>query len=155
MKKNVLGVLSRTLIAGTLSLAMLPVSGRGQGHAYGKEKHEHGDHDRDDDDDDPGGRRSYSAHDRHYLRGWYERQDGHLPPGLAKRDELPPGLEKQLEVRGTLPPGLRKKLQPCPLEFATQLPPPPPGYGDFLLGGHVLLMNRSNYMVLDIFHFER
>jgi hypothetical protein len=153
MRKSLFSALSRALIAGTLSLAVLPAGGWAQGHAYGQEKHEHGDHDRDD--DDQGGRRSYSAHDRQYLRAWYERQDGHPPPGLAKRDELPPGLEKQLEVRGTLPPGLRKKLMPCPPEFATRLPLPPPGYGDFLLGGHVVLMNRSNYLVLDVFRFDR
>src|SRR5574341_1561384 len=37
-----------------------------------------------------------------------------LPPGLAKRERLPPGLQKQLRRNGTLPPGLQKKLEPLP-----------------------------------------
>ena len=35
-----------------------------------------------------------------------------LPPGLAKRGELPPGLEKHIRERGTLPSGLAKRELP-------------------------------------------
>ncbi len=105
------------------------------------------------DDDDH--RQYYSDHDRDEMRDWYHDQDDHLPPGLAKRDQLPPGLEKQLRVRGTLPPGLRKKMEPCPEELERRLPPPPTGCAHVAVGGHVVLVNRSTYVVLDIFHFER
>jgi Ni/Co efflux regulator RcnB len=113
--------------------------------------HGHGKHH--DDDDDRGGNYYYSDHDREVMRHWHERDD--LPPGLAKRDQLPPGLERQLRVRGTLPPGLRKKMRPCPEELEAQLPPPPPGCEHTVIGGHIVLVNRSTFMVLDIFHFER
>lgn len=115
----------------------------------------HGKRDRDDDDDRD--RHYYSDHDRDYMRGWYHDhdRDDRLPPGLAKREQLPPGLERQLRVRGTLPPGLRKHMVPCPEEMERHLPPPPPGCAHVLLGGHVVLVNRSSYVVLDIFHFER
>jgi Ni/Co efflux regulator RcnB len=114
------------------------------GHGHGKGKgHGHGDDDQ--------GRQYYSDHDRDEMRGWYRDQGDRLPPGLAKRDRLPPGLERQLRVRGTLPPGLRKKMMPCPVELERRLPPPPPGYGHFAIGGHVVLVNRNTYMVLDIF----
>ena len=49
-----------------------------------------------------------------------------MPPGLAKRDELPPGLARKLEKNGSLPPGLAKKALPADLE--KELPPPPEGY---------------------------
>lgn len=118
------------------------------------DKHGHGKHHGDDDDDQ--GRHYYSDHDRDEMRGWYhDRDDDHLPPGLAKKDRLPPGLERQLQVSGTLPPGLRKKLMPCPEELEERLPPPPAGYQHFVIGGHVALVNPSTYLVLDIFHFER
>ena len=42
-----------------------------------------------------------------------------LPPGLAKREHLPPGLQRHLERNGTLPPGLQKKLQPSPWTCVT------------------------------------
>jgi len=122
---------------------------QGEGHGNGHNKH-----DRDDDDRD---RHHYSEHDRDYMRSWYHdhERDGHLPPGLAKRDQLPPGLEKQLRVRGTLPPGLQKKMMPVPVEFEQRLPPPPEGCAHVLIGGHIVLVNRSTNVVLDIFHFER
>ncbi len=137
----------------TATMLALPVTSLAGEHGHGHSKH----HDRDDDrDDDRGhGRYRYSDHDRDEIRGWYHDQDDHLPPGLAKKDRLPPGLERQLQVRGTLPPGLRKKMVPCPVELERRLPPPPPGYGNFAIGGHIVLVNRSTFMVLDVFHVER
>ena len=117
------------------------------GHGHGKgNKHGHG-HDNDD-------YYGYTNRDRDVIRGWYHEQDGNLPPGLAKKDRLPPGLEKQLERRGTLPPGLQKKLQPCPVELERRLPPPPPGYSHTIIEGHIVLVNRKTWAVLDVFHIE-
>lgn len=130
-------------------VAALSASALADRHGHGK------DHDRDDDRDRDG--HYYRDHDRDEMRGWYRDHDEHdsLPPGLAKRDRLPPGLERQLRVRGTLPPGLRKKMLPCPEELERRLPPAPRGCIHALVGGHVILVNRSTYLVLDIFHTER
>jgi hypothetical protein len=73
---------------------------------------------------------------------------------LAKRDRLPPGLERQLVVRGTLPPGLQKKMQPCPPDLERMLPPPPPNYAHVVIGGHLVLLNRANFQIADVFHLE-
>lgn len=51
----------------------------------------------------------------------YERS-GSLPPGLAKREELPPGLRRQLREKGELPPGLEKHLTPVPADLDARLP---------------------------------
>ena len=147
MYKKLLYLLSAAVI---LSLSPLAVAdhdhdhdgGHGHGHAYGREKH-----DRDND------RAYYRDHDRE-LREWYGSHRDHLPPGLAKRDELPPGLERQLVVRGTLPPGLRGRMHPCPIEVERYLPPPPVGYMHTVIGGHIVLVNRKTFLVLDVFHFE-
>jgi hypothetical protein len=88
------------------------------------------------------------------MREWYERHDSDLPPGLTKKDGLPPGLEKQLVRRGTLPPGLQKRIQPCPEELERQLPPPPPDCAHVVVGGHIVLLNRKTNVIVDIFHFE-
>ncbi len=121
--------------------------GQGHGHAYGHDKDDKGKHDRDDN------RGYYRDHDRD-LRGWYAGHRDHLPPGLGKRDELPPGLERQLVVRGTLPPGLRSRMHPCPVAVEGYLPPPPVGYMHAAIGGHIVLLNRRTFFVLDVFHFE-
>ena len=132
-------VLGAFLLNGSLARAQ----GHGNGHGKGHGKH--------GDDDDQG--EYYKDRDREAGRGWYNEHGSNLPPGLAKRDQLPPGLEKQLVRRGTLPPGLQKKLQPCPQDLERRLPPPPPDCAHVLIGGHIVLLNRRTNVVVDIFHF--
>lgn len=128
------------LVAALIALTSTAVLAKEHGN-----KHDRGDEER--------GRR-YSDHDREEMRGWYDHHRDGLPPGLAKRDRLPPGLEKQLRVRGTLPPGLRKRIQPCPEELERRLPPPPPDCEHAIIDGHIVLLNRRTFVVLDIIHFE-
>ncbi len=118
--------------------------GQGKGHAKGHGKH--------GDENDQG--EYYKDRDGEAIRGWYDEHKSSLPPGLAKRDQLPPGLEKQLVRRGTLPPGLQKRLQPCPEDLERRLPLPPPDCAHVLIGGHIVLLNRRTNLVVDIFHFE-
>jgi len=141
----------------TLFLALSTTIAVAQEHGHGHEKH-----DRDDDDERGHGRGKghghdhdrYSDHDRDQIRGWYRTHSSNLPPGLAKRDRLPPGLERQLVVRGTLPPGLQKKMQPCPRDLEVMLPPPPPNYAHVVIGGNLVLINRVNFQVADVIHLE-
>ena len=44
-----------------------------------------------------------------------------LPPGLAKREALPPGIEKQLLDTGKLPAGFDQQIKPLPPELDTKL----------------------------------
>ena len=148
-----------------LSLALSATIAGAQGNGHGHDKHDDDDrwHDRDDHDRDHGhgnahhdhgrGHERYSDHDRD-IRGWYRTHYNHLPPGLAKRDRLPPGLERQLIVNGTLPPGLRGRMQPCPHELEVMLPPPPPNYVHVFVGGNLVLYNRASFQIADVFHFE-
>ncbi len=119
--------------------------GHGNGHGKGHEKHG---------ENDDRGDHYYQDRDRETMRAWYDEHQNNLPPGLAKKDRLPPGLEKQLVRRGTLPPGLQKRLQPCPEDLERRLPPPPPDCVHALVGGHIVLLNRRTSVVVDIFHFE-
>jgi len=117
-----------------------------QGHGKGHDKDKHAYDERNE--------YFYRDQDRDEMRDWYNAHAEHLPPGLAKRDRLPPGLERQLAVRGTLPPGLQKKIEPCPPDLVRVLPPPPPDCEHVVIGGHLVLLNRRNFMVLDVFQFE-
>ena len=94
--------------------------------------------------------------DRAVIREWYvkRKHDGKIPKGLAKKDRLPPGLERQLVVRGELTPELRERIQPCPEELEQRLPPPPPDYAHVVIGGHIVLLNRRTSVVMDIFNLE-
>ena len=82
---------------------------------------------------------------REYVRA------GSLPPGLAKREQLPPGLRKQLRERGALPPGLQKHLVPVPAPLLTRLPPVPPYYQRYFAGEDLLVIDtRANVIVVMI-----
>ncbi len=121
--------------------------GNSQGHGHGKGHDKHHDDDREDHD------RYHYDHNREAVRGWYFENEGHLPPGLAKKDRLPPGLEKQLVRNGTLPPGLQKHLYPVPVELERRLPPPPPDCAHVLISGHIVLLNRRTNLIVDVFSF--
>ena len=140
--------LAKWIVCCTLGVGVIvgsPAISRGKDKDKGKGHNKH----RGDQGED-----FYKDHDREVMREWYERHGSDLPPGLAKKDRLPPGLEKQLVRRGTLPPGLQKRIQPCPEELERQLPPPPPDCAHVVVGGHIVLLNRKTNLVIDIFHFE-
>lgn len=88
------------------------------------------------------------------IRDWFGVEDNlrGLPPGLAKRDRLPPGLEKQLARNGTLPPGLEKKLHPLPRSLASRLPILPDGYRRRILGESILVLDERTSAIVDVLH---
>jgi hypothetical protein len=85
---------------------------------------------------------------REYARG------GSLPPGLAKRESLPPGLRNQLRERGALPPGLQKHLVPVPAPLVTRLPPVPRHYQRYFAGDDLIVVdtrtNRIEVILRDV-----
>jgi hypothetical protein len=73
-----------------------------------------------------------------------------LPPGLAKKESLPPGLEKQLRRNGSLPPGLEKKLHPLPQALEVRLPRLPDGQRRVVISGTIVLLDSKRNMILDL-----
>ena len=145
--------LAKWMIGGALACCLAfgqnaVAQGNSEGHGHGKGHDKHGDDDNRDED-----RGYYHEHEKD-IHGWYSEHGNTLPPGLAKRDRLPPGLEKQLVRRGTLPPGLQKKIHPCPPDLDRYLPPPPPDCAHVLVGGHIVLLNRRTNVVVDFMHVE-
>jgi hypothetical protein len=69
---------------------------------------------------------------------------------LAKKDRLPPGLERQLQKNGKLPPGLQKKVQPLSSDCQVRLPRLPGGWERVILGDRVMVLNPAQTIV-DIF----
>ncbi len=98
----------------------------------------------------PEGEPVFTEQERVVVKNWFGNRRSGLPPGLARRDRLPPGLEKHLRERGTLPPGLQKKVQPLPPELERQMRRLPTGYRRVVLGGNVILMNEKTAVIYDI-----
>jgi len=92
----------------------------------------------------------FPKEDVNTIRAWFHVNRAGLPPGLAKRDELPPGLQRHLEKNGQLPPGLQKKIQPLPPDLEVHLPRLPRGYKRVVIGGHVILIEERRATVVDI-----
>ena len=139
-----------------LALVFTPIDaaaqGRGRGQAKKADKAEtkhkadtvkHGEDDRDVFD-----RAGHVRVIHDYFR------EGSLPPGLAKRQSLPPGLEKQLRERGELPPGLQKRWVGVPGNLVARMPPMPPYYHRYLAGDDLVVVDsRTNtiaYLIRDV-----
>jgi hypothetical protein len=142
--KTCLHVFIAAIFAVGCSLAFAQDQGRD--HDRGRDREEfRQDHERD---------HFYSEHDHDAMRGWYRDHHDHLPAGLRERDRLSPELERRLVVHGVLAPELRARMFPCPGDLERRLPPPPPDCAHVIIGGHIVLMNRVNFQVVDVFHFE-
>jgi len=95
--------------------------------------------------------RQFSDNDRNYISQCYSGGDRTgLPPGLAKKDRLPPGLEKQLQKNGKLPPGLQKRVQPLSANCQARLPRLPAEWERVVYGNRVILLDPQQTIV-DIF----
>ncbi len=81
----------------------------------------------------------------HYTRSGKTKK---VPPGLAKKQELPPGLQKHIEKHGELPPGLGGRSLPEDLERS--LAPLPHGYVRLKVGGAVIIMHQKTRVVFDV-----
>jgi hypothetical protein len=86
------------------------------------------------------------------IREWFGNPTNMkgLPPGLAKKESLPPGLEKQLRRNGSLPPGLEKKIHPFPRDLEVRLPRLPDGQRRIIIPGMIVLMDTRRNTILDI-----
>ena len=71
-----------------------------------------------------------------------------IPPGLAKKQELPPGLQKHIVKHGELPPGLQGRRLPLDLEGG--LSRLPTVYIRLRVGGDIVLMNEKTRVVFDV-----
>ena len=132
-------------IALTLAGPAAAAQGRGRGNAKPDKPQAGHDEKRKDDHIIVFDRDAHVRVIHEYARG------GSLPPGLAKREALPPGLRKQLHENGALPPGLEKRLVPVPTVLIQRLPPVPPYYHRYFAGDDLLVVDtRTNRLVVII-----
>jgi len=115
---------------------------------------------------------------RHILRNYYERNatawvvahpddeddgDGNgnnkknkknknkhkdIPPGIAKKGSLPPGIYKQLVRNGQIPADVH--YQPLPPDLIVQLRPLPPAYQYVIVDDRVLLIQAATRAIMDV-----
>jgi hypothetical protein len=88
--------------------------------------------------------------DRLKIHNYYKknRKYKNIPPGLAKKETPPPGLQKHIVKHGELPPGLQGRTLPDELERT--LSTLPSGYIRLKVAGDVVLMNEKTRVVVDV-----
>ena len=94
----------------------------------------------------------FTNYDRQNIRGCFY-DTANLPPGLARRDSLPPGLEKQIERNGTLPPQLESRAEPLPDACSARLPRLPVDWSRVVVGDRVLLLDPGS-RIADLFNLD-
>lgn len=91
----------------------------------------------------------FSDHDRQLIGDYYARYKAKkVPPGLARKDELPPGLARQVVKKGTLPPGLQGRTLPRDLE--TKLSRLPDGYSRVIIDADIAILNTTTRVIADV-----
>lgn len=95
---------------------------------------------------------AFGDRDRYLIREYYGTTSHRkqLPPGLAKKGKLPPGIQKQLARQSQLPPDVRYRYFPRDLE--RQLSPLPDGYARVVIGGSFALIDKRTRVVFDVIH---
>ena len=150
--RNRLAAVTLMLVLGLVVAprATLADQERGNGNGRGGEKAERAREKADDRGDEKARRDDVVVIDREghrrVVREYYTSNA--LPPGLAKRQSLPPGLQKQLRERGTLPPGLQQQLTLVPPALGGRLPGVPAYYTRYFAGRDLLVVDtRTNRIV--------
>ena len=99
----------------------------------------------------------FSDNDRNLIRNYYKKKDKKkhkkMPPGLAKKNKLPPGLQKQLVRKGKLPPGLEGRYLPHDLD--QRLSRLPRGYERQKIGDDIVLIETMTRLIVDIIYGGR
>jgi hypothetical protein len=100
-------------------------------------------------------RRLIAGYYQHRYDEWDSENHGNgkhknkgLPPGIAKKGTLPPGIYKQLARNDSLPPGLG--AMPLPYDLTMQLPRRPNGQRLLILDDKVLLVQTATNLILDV-----
>jgi hypothetical protein len=71
-----------------------------------------------------------------------------IPPGIAKKGTLPPGIYKQLVRNGQIPPEVH--YQPLPPDLIVQLPPLAPDYRYVIADDRVMLIQAATNVIMDV-----
>lgn len=90
----------------------------------------------------------FSDHDRRLIHDYYAPRYQRLPPGLAKKDRLPPG--HAWRVRANQPVHDDARWRYLPYELEQRLTRMPAEYVRVVIGTDVVIMNVRTRVVVDV-----
>jgi hypothetical protein len=149
--------MKRIIVVAILTAAISTTPGWAQGNSQGRGRGDQGKPEtkqeaKQEAKSDSKGGSIFGGGEIRIIRDWFGNPTNMkgLPPGLAKKESLPPGLEKQLRRNGSLPPGLEKKIHPVPRDLEVRLPRLPDGQRRVIIPGMIILMDTKRNTILDI-----
>lgn len=98
------------------------------------------------------GRPDFSDNERSVIENYFSRNPDarkDLPPGLAKKNKIPPGWQKKIRRGEPVPADIWEFRVPLPHEILVKLPPPPPGVVLVRIHDRVLKVRERTHEVLD------
>jgi hypothetical protein len=90
----------------------------------------------------------FTDHDRRLINDYYEPRYKSLPPGLAKKNRLPPG--HAWRARPNQPIHEDARWRHLPNELDQRLSRLPPEYARVIIGTDVVIMNVRTRVVVDM-----
>lgn len=88
--------------------------------------------------------------DREEIQRYFARYRETLPPGLARRDPLPPGVVEHLMRGETLPPGLEGEIQTLPRALEVRLTALDVSLQRGYVDGRVLVWERKTRRLVEV-----
>jgi len=82
-----------------------------------------------------------------FAKGGHGHGDSDLPPGLQKKDSLPPGWKRKLNKGARLDDDVYRQSVPLTRTEAARLPAPPSGYVQVRIQDQVVEMNLSTHRI--------
>lgn len=125
--------------------------GKGKGKGKGKDQPA-AEHSTGDSAKGKQGKREFSNSERDEIHAYFSANPGareQLPPGLAKKNKIPPGWQNKIARGERIPDDVWAYRVPLPHEILVRLPPPPPGVIHVRIQDHVLKVVEKTHEVLD------
>lgn len=95
----------------------------------------------------------FDDHEHQVVDDWYKGHREHPVVGFRAEDRLPGNLESSLVAGFVLDADWRKRCHPVPADLMGELPPPPPGYRYYVVGGHIVLVD-GGWRVADVINIS-
>jgi hypothetical protein len=93
----------------------------------------------------------FSDEDRRVILDFVRQTpEANMPPGLAKKDKLPMGIEQQLRRKAQLPSSLSKQLYPVPAGLQKKLKPLPPELEHKFISGYAIIYSPRDAVIVDM-----
>ncbi len=93
---------------------------------------------------------AFTTADRDAINAYYKHEHGNLAPGSLDRKGFPPEIERALAAGNRVPAQLEKQMDRLPAELEKKIAGKPAGHETWLLGHDVLLVRRSDMMIVDV-----